>query len=100
MKKTWIGDANLDGEFNTVDFLVVFQAGLYEDDLPGNSDWSTGDWNADGDFDSGDFIVAFQGGGFEKGPRPAAAVVPEPSTLLVPLLSLLAITVRRRSVAR
>ena len=75
--ETYFGDANLDGEFNSADFVSVFQANEYEDSVVGNSSWATGDWNGDGDFDSSDFVAAFQSGGFEKGPRPAA-FVPEP----------------------
>ncbi|MCA9213640.1 MAG: hypothetical protein KDB27_11270, partial [Planctomycetales bacterium] len=46
---TYFGDANLDGEFNSTDFVVVFTANLYEDDVDGNATWETGDWNGDGD---------------------------------------------------
>ena len=42
------GDANLDGLFNSRDFVLIFQAGQYEDNLVGNSTWTTGDWNCDG----------------------------------------------------
>ena len=79
IKNTWIGDSNLDGEFNSSDFVVVFQAGEYEDGIAGNSSWATGDWNGDFEFDSGDFVVAFQEGGYEKGHRAAVQLVPEPS---------------------
>ena len=81
LKSTWIGDANLDGEFNTSDFVKVFQAGKYESGEV--AQWSEGDWNVDGRFDSGDFVVAFQGGGYEKGARVSAATVPEPSSLML-----------------
>ncbi len=81
LKKTYIGDANLDGEFNSGDFVQVFQRGEYEDGVAGNSSWADGDWNNDTEFDSGDFVAAFQGGGFEAGPRAAVSAVPEPSSL-------------------
>ena len=71
--RTYFGDSNLDGEFNSSDFVNVFAAGRYEN---GNADWSTGDWNGDRMFDSSDFVLAFQHSGYEKGPRPVA-VVPE-----------------------
>ena len=71
---TWFGDADLDGGFNSNDFVQVFQVGQYEDDVPMNSGWATGDWNGDGDFDSSDFVKAFQHGGYERGPQPAAAL--------------------------
>jgi hypothetical protein len=81
---TWMGDSNLDGEFNSADFVNVFQAGEYEDGVAMNSSWATGDWNGDMEFDSSDFVAAFQDGGYEIGPRPApAAAVPEPTGILL-----------------
>ena len=99
LKGTWYGDANLDGVFNTSDFVQVFQVGEYEDAVADNSGWSEGDWNADRDFDSGDFIAAFQDGGFEQGSRAAlAASVPEPSSACLAALAALGILrVRRRA---
>ena len=85
LKDTWIGDANLDGEFNSGDFVQVFSAGKYETDE--FATWSEGDWNADERFDSGDFVAAFANGGYEQGPRVAAAV-PEPSGRLLAFLVL------------
>jgi hypothetical protein len=76
---TWFGDANLDGEFNSSDFVQVFQAGKFEFDVAAG--WQDGDWNGDGRFNSGDFVKAFHDGGFEKGPRAAVASVPEPSSM-------------------
>lgn len=77
---TYIGDANLDGEFNTGDLVAIFQAGQYEDDVVGTSTWETGDWNGDAEFGTGDLLFAFQQGGFEQGPRAAlAAAIPEPT---------------------
>jgi hypothetical protein len=58
------GDANLNGVFDSSDFVQVFQMGEYEDNLALNSTWATGDWNCDGEFDSGDLVKAFQAGGF------------------------------------
>jgi len=97
LKKTWFGDANLDMEFNSLDLVLTFQDGQFEDATPGNSLWESGDWDGDGDFTTGDFVLAFQGGGYEKGPKPAVAAVPEPSGLL-PLLfgGLLTAALRRR----
>ena len=33
LKQTGYGDANVDGEFNTDDFVTIFQAGQYEDEV-------------------------------------------------------------------
>lgn len=89
IKKTWFGDANLDGVFNTTDFVSVFQRGEYEDGVPANSGWSDGDWNGDADFNTADFVIAFQDGGFEQGPRAAVSAVPEPTGLALFALGLL-----------
>ena len=86
LKGTWFGDADLNGEFNTSDFVDVFQIGRYEKDE--DATWPEGDWNGDRRFTSADFIQAFQDGGFEQGPRRAQAV-PEPAGILPILLSLL-----------
>ena len=94
IRATYFGDANLDGEFNTSDFVQVFQSGQYEDEHVANSTWLTGDFNGDTEFDTSDFVIAFQGGGFERGPRIAAAV-PEPNVFLLTPLILL-VCLRRR----
>lgn len=80
IKDSWIGDANLDGKFDSGDFVDVFQKGKYE--AGSAAVWSEGDWNGDGFFTSGDFVVAFQDGGYEGGVRFATAAVPEPSNVL------------------
>jgi hypothetical protein len=95
----WIGDSNLDGEFNSADFVSVFQAGEYEDLIESNSTWSTGDWTGDAEFDSGDLVAAFQDGGFEQGPKAAIMAVPEPGALgcdIVGLIGLLSLARRGR----
>ncbi len=89
LKKTWIGDANLDGEFNSNDLVEVFQAGKYETGEV--VVWSQGDWNSDHVFDSSDLIAAFQDGGYEAGPRATAVAVPEPacgSLLMIGIIGL------------
>lgn len=84
---TFYGDANLDGEFNSGDFVQVFQEGKYEVDV--DAGWAQGDWTGDKRFDSSDFVVAFQDGGFEMGPRVALNAVPEPSSVLLSVLGCL-----------
>ena len=97
IKMTYLGDSNLDGEFNSSDFVQVFTAGEYEDGVAGNSTWAEGDWNADGEFDSSDFVAAFTAGGYEIGPRVPAAV-PEPSSaLLIAMGLILPLLSRRRN---
>ena len=80
-KNTYIGDADLNGEFNSNDFVQAFQAGKYE--TTESAGWSEGDWNGDGLFKSDDFIIAFQDGGYEQGPRTDAAAVPEPGGVVL-----------------
>ncbi|MCA9215567.1 MAG: hypothetical protein KDB27_21025, partial [Planctomycetales bacterium] len=98
IKKTWYGDSNLDGHFDTADLVSVFKFDQYEDSFAGNSTWTSGDWNGDGEFDSGDLIVAFKDGGFESGQRTAAHAVPEPAPLVWLALGSVGL-VRRRSVS-
>ncbi len=87
LKVTWVGDADLNGLFDSADFVTVFIAGTYENDLPAG--WGEGDWNADGRFDSGDFVAAFVDGGYEAGPYLGAVqAVPEPSGIVLVLLGL------------
>lgn len=89
---SYVGDANLDRQFDSGDLVLVLQAGVYEDNLPMNASWESGDWNGDGDFDSGDLVFALQDGGYEQGMRPAVAVVPEPSSLILLALGILLAT--------
>jgi hypothetical protein len=92
---TWIGDANLDGEFNSSDLVTVLSSGTYEADV--NSVWSTGDFNGDGRTNSGDLVAALSDGGYEAGPRAAVAAVPEPAGgMLLMIGALLACTLRGR----
>jgi hypothetical protein len=80
LRRTWFGDADLNGEFGSADLVNVFVAGEYEDDLAGNSTWFTGDWNGDGDFTTADLVLAFQDGGYGQGAR--VRQVPEPTCQL------------------
>ncbi len=80
LKGTWVGDADLNGLFDSGDFVAVFVEGLYETGEAAG--WAQGDWNADLVFDSGDFVAAFVDGGYEIGSFPGAVqAVPEPSSL-------------------
>ena len=87
LRKTWVGDSNLDGLFTSADFVLAFQAGKYE--VAGAAaTWVQGDWNGDQFFTSADFVAAFADGGYEAGPRAAVSAVPEPSSLVLVLLGL------------
>ena len=79
--KSWVGDANLDHEFNSSDLVVVLAAGTYETGAA--AVWTTGDFNGDGVSNSSDLVAALSGGGYEIGPQAAVAAVPEPSTALL-----------------
>ncbi len=94
LRKTWIGDANLDGEFNSSDFVQAFQKGKYETGQA--AVWTEGDWDGNGKFESSDFVVAFQDGGYEKGAVAAVSSVPEPALGVTGLLLLTAASVLRR----
>ncbi len=93
---SWGGDANLDGEFNSSDLVVVLGSGAYET----NNDavWSSGDFNGDGRANTSDLVAALAGGGYEQGQRAAVKVVPEPGTPTLMLFGLIQIVRYRRPV--
>ena len=91
---SWVGDADLNGEFNSGDLVVVLSAGTYETGAA--SVWSTGDFNGDGQTDSGDLVAALSDGGYELGPRAAVSAVPEPGSLVLLSSALLLLAARRR----
>ena len=93
-KGIWIGDADMDGEFNSGDLVAVFTTGKYETGR--DAGWIEGDWNGDGKFDSGDFVVSFADGGYEQGVFVAPAAIPEPSSATFVLLGLAMIAGRLR----
>jgi hypothetical protein len=95
LANSWIGDADLNGEFNSSDLVQVLASGTYEADVA--SVWSTGDFNGDGRTNSTDLVAALADGGYEAGPRAAVASVPEPATgmLVVIAMSLLIAGLRR-----
>ena len=92
---TYFGDSNLDGVFDSGDFVHVFQIGQFEDNIPGNSNWEAGDWNGDGDFTSSDIVLAFQEGGYDMPRKNAAQVVPEPSAIFLLGIGLCCFFIRR-----
>lgn len=94
LKKTWIGDSDLNGQFNTADFVSVFQAGKFETGQ--SATWTEGDWNGDKLFSTADFVAAFQDGGFEQGPRAAVSAVPEPTSSCLLLIACGALAAKRR----
>jgi hypothetical protein len=67
---TTLGDANLDGIFNSSDLVQVLAAGEYEDGVASNSGWATGDWNCDHEFTTSDLVAALAAGGYVAGARP------------------------------
>ena len=98
LKKTWKGDADLNGEFDSGDLVAVFRAGHYEDSLNGNSGWAQGDWNGDLEFDSSDLVAAFRAGGYDQGyrvfesdggPIVPAVPIPEPHSVAGAFLAIL-----------
>ncbi|MCA9216846.1 MAG: hypothetical protein KDB27_27440, partial [Planctomycetales bacterium] len=64
---TTMGDANLDGRFDSSDLVQIFEANEYEDGQPGNSTWAEGDFDGDGDFTTRDFVTAFMSGAYQGG---------------------------------
>ena len=100
LKNTWIGDADLNGEFSSGDMVQVFARGKYER-AGVAAGWEDGDWNGDTVFGSSDMVAAFVAGGYEKGlkeggPNPAVSAVPEPSALVLALVGLLSLLGRGR----
>ncbi len=94
LRKTWFGDATLDGVFNTTDLITVFQAGKFEVDEIAL--WSEGDFTGDLRFNTGDLLKAFQDGGFEAGPVAGVSAVPEPNVTLLLLGGIMSFLVGRR----
>ena len=92
--ESWIGDANLDREFNSSDMVQVFASGKYE--TGERAGWIEGDWNGDGVFASSDMVTAFVDGGYEKGQRVDASAVPEPTSVILLLAGLMVTVIHRR----
>ncbi|MCA9148147.1 MAG: trypsin-like serine protease [Planctomycetales bacterium] len=103
--RTYVGDSNLDGEFNSADLILVLQGGQYEDNIEGNSNWATGDWDGDREFTTRDLVAALSDGGYDQGPHSGFAAetslrigraVPEPSGICLMLIGVGALGCRRR----
>jgi hypothetical protein len=92
---SWIGDADLNGEFNSTDLVAVLASGRYEADM--DSTWTTGDFTGDGRTNSGDLVAALADGGYEAGPRAAVKAVPEPCGLILAASGLLLVCRRGRA---
>jgi len=92
--KSYVGDANVDKEFNSADLVQVLAAGKYETGAA--SVWAEGDFNGDGRTDSSDLVSALSDGGYEQGVRPAVAAVPEPAMGVASVLGLALLAIRRR----
>lgn len=92
--ETSLGDANLDGQFDSGDLVQVFRVGEYEDAIEMNSTWPDGDWDGDGDFTTSDLVAAFNDGGYQL----SAAAVPEPNGIgmMTIALALTAVSSSRR----
>jgi hypothetical protein len=95
---SWLGDANLDGQFNSSDLVQVLAAGTYEADL--TAVWSTGDFDGNGRFETSDLVTALADGGYEQGSRAAVSAVPEPVSWVMLIVGLIGIAIRRRNVGR
>ncbi|MCA9213744.1 MAG: hypothetical protein KDB27_11790 [Planctomycetales bacterium] len=96
IKNTYLGDSNLDGQFSSGDFVVVFTAAKYESGQ--SATYAEGDWNGDGFFNSGDFVTVFGDASYEKGPRPAP--IPEPNCYVAAMLLVLCLFRKRGFAAR
>ena len=83
---THIGHSDMNGQFNEQGFVKVFIEGKYL--TAEKAGWVQGDWDGNFKADDQDFVAAFIAGGYLKGQRMAA--VPEPSTLLMLVLGVIA----------
>ena len=92
---TYVGDTDLNGEFNSVDIVNVLQAGTFATGQVAG--WKEGDWNGDARFDRADIIAALQDGGYGQGPRDDIAAVPEPSGMLLFLVAIIAYSIALRT---
>ncbi len=68
--RVYRGDSNRDGQFESDDIVLTFQAGLFETGSPAT--WEGGDWNFDGVFNTADFVAALQEGRYNQQDRVAS----------------------------
>ena len=92
---TYLGDANLDSEFNSSDLIDVLASGTYELDI--EAGWASGDFDGSGHFNSSDLIVALADGGYEMGTRAAVSGVPEPESAILLLIAMTVVFRLRQS---
>lgn len=92
-KQTVIGDANLDGVFNTRDLVWVLAAGEFEDGITGNSSWAEGDWDGDLEFGTTDIVLALVEGHFGRSAIPVPA--PTSRTFTIVMMGMLSLRFRR-----
>ena len=90
---TYIGDSDLNGQFDEQDIVAAFIAGQYLSG--GAAGWAAGDWDGNLTFDDQDFVAAFIAGGYLQGPR-GAATVPEPASWVLLALGMLSFVRRRK----
>lgn len=90
------GDANLDGSFDSGDFVTVFQGGKYEG--ADAASWMEGDFSGDALFDSSDLTLALSLGAYEEGV--AAIGVPEVSLSPCWLILLVCFNQRKKNIHR
>lgn len=109
------GDANLDGEVNSLDIILSLAGNKYETGR--SATWEEGDWNAapgpgfffggappigDGVFDSNDIVAALAAGLYETGPYAAtgdaaASTIPEPCSVSLLGFALIALMMKRHA---
>ena len=88
------GDANNDGKVDGSDVTIL--AGNWQVGVDGSTTatWAMGDFNGDGKVDGSD--VTILAGNWQYGVTAAAAVVPEPSVILLILSAITAVALMRR----
>ena len=97
LKNTWMGDANLDLEWNSSDLVQAFAAGKYKTGQ--TAGWEEGDWNGDMRFNVGDLIgTRLDFLYYEAGRKRDVVAVPEPSAVTLLAIGMLGLMgVQRRS---